>query len=148
MSCHVYPCFLGHIMEKHMDMTPAHAQSAPLWQCFPQCVPTASNFCCQSLQHLSALLPPESGQETEDPVEFPAHDDVFRYVGSWLIHAAALPPLRSTESHGGPAALVENLSSLHPWIQNPAHPSVLSNRECSFPMRREMKGNFLVTLSV
>lgn len=99
MSCHVYPCFLGHIIEKHMDMISELVQSAPLRLCFPQCVPTASDFWCQSLQHLSPLLPPESGQETEDPLELPTHDDVFRYVGSLLIHAAALPPVQSTERH-------------------------------------------------
>lgn len=99
MSCHVYPCFLGHIIEKHMDMISELVQSAPLPLCFPQCVPTASDFCCQSLQHLSPLLPPESGQEAEDPLELPTHDDVFRYVGSLLIRAAALPPVQSTERH-------------------------------------------------
>lgn len=99
MSCHVYPCFLGHIIEKHMDMISELVQSAPLRLCFPQCVPTASDFCCQSLQHLSPLLPPESGQEAEDPLELPTHDDVFRYVGSLLIRATALPPVQSTERH-------------------------------------------------
>lgn len=102
MSCHVYTCFLGHIIEKQMDMISEPAQSAPLQQYFPQCVPTASNFCCQSLQHLPPLLPPESGQETEDRLELPAHDDVFRYVTHCTLNAAAVPPLQSTESHGGP----------------------------------------------
>lgn len=144
MSCHVYPCFLGHIIEKHMDMISELVQSAPLPLCFPQCVPTASDFCCQSLQHLSPLLPPESGQEAEDPLELPTHDDVFRYVGSLLVRVAALPPVQSTERHEGPRALMENLCCLYLWAQHHAHPSVLGNRECSLLMRREVKGNSLL----
>lgn len=128
MSCHVYPCFLGHIREKHMDVVSELAHSASQLPCVPQHVPTASNFCCQSLQHLPPLLPPESGQKAEDSLELPAHDDVFRYVELLYIHSAALPPLHSTESHGGPGALAGNLSLPGPWIQPRAHPSVLSNR--------------------
>lgn len=100
MGCHVYPCFLGHIIEKHMDMGCELAHSASRWLRFPQHVPTASNFCCQGLQHLPPLLPPESGQKAEDSLELSAHDDVLRYVESLYIHSAALPPLHSTESDG------------------------------------------------
>lgn len=109
MSCRVYPCFLGHIIEKHMDTVSELARSAPRLPCFPQSVPTASNFCRQGLQHLPPLLPPESGQKAEDSLELPAHDDVFRYVESPCIHSAALPPLPGTESHG---ELAENSSLL------------------------------------
>lgn len=144
MSCHVYPCFLGHIIEKHMDMISELVQSAPLRLCFPQCVPTASDFCRQSLQHLSPLLPPESGQETEDPLELPTHDDVFRYVGSLFIRAAALPPVQSTEGQEGPRARMENLCCLYPRTQHHVHSSVLGNRECSLLMRQEVEGNALL----
>lgn len=128
MSFHAYPCFLSHIIEKHMDMVSELAHSAPRLPRFPQYVPTASNLCCQGLQHLPPLLPPESGQKAEDSLELPAHDDVFRYVELLYIHSAALPSLHSTESHGGPGALAENLSLLDPLTQHCTHPSVLRDR--------------------
>uniref|UniRef100_A0A8D0JLB4 Sodium/hydrogen exchanger n=2 Tax=Sus scrofa TaxID=9823 RepID=A0A8D0JLB4_PIG len=42
------------------------------------CSSSDSNFCSQSLQYISPLLPPESGPEAKDPLELSAHDDVFR----------------------------------------------------------------------
>lgn len=132
MSCHVYPCFLGHIVEKHTDMISELAQSASPQQCFPQRGPTASGFCCPSLQHLPPLLPPESGQKTEDSLELPAHDDVLRYVDSLYTHAAALPPLQSTESRGGHGALAH------------LRPRTVLVPRCRATGSGDVKGNLLV----
>ena len=81
---HVYPCLLVHNIKKVKNIKcegPGLTHSMQhVFLNVSLCLSTASNFCCQSLQHISPLLPPESGPKAQGPLELPAHDDVFRYV--------------------------------------------------------------------
>lgn len=145
MYWHVYSCFLGHNIEKLkgiifkvQGLVPSLQQHFP--QCFP-CLSTAGNFCCQGLQHISPLLPPESGPKTQDPLELPAHDDVFRYVNYICVSAAGFSHFHSTwKTTRRLRDLLgkHNFSLPHCTQHHADTPWVLSNRGISLS-RRKMK---------